>query len=193
MPILNIPQTYRAGQRLRKTDLDGIVSSIETFVNTTKLDTSNLNITSIISSLTATQANDILSAANSTGADELINKASAAASSNLIANSTFSDDTQYVFSSDSAVTSTDVTVESLTTNSNGTYLITGSISKSTTTEATVRLKNGSDILTTWTAEDSIASNHIIETLTASDVITLTVDMASGSDTAETQLTLVRLY
>lgn len=193
MPILNILQTYRSGQRLRKQDLDNIVSSIETFVNTTKLDDANLNLASIVAALSTSQANSILSTADSTAADNLINKASATASSNLIANSTFSTDTQYVFSSDSAVNTTESTAETLNVNSTGTYLITGAVSKSNSTEATIRLKNGSDVLTQWTARATIASNYVVEALTASDNINLTVDMSSGSDTIETQLALIRLY
>lgn len=42
MPILNINKTYADGSVLNESDLDNIKDSIETFVNTTKLDADNL-------------------------------------------------------------------------------------------------------------------------------------------------------
>lgn len=61
MGTLSIPKTYQAGQILKKTDLDSIVSSIETFVNTQQVSYENLQIDSILQGLTSTQANYVTS------------------------------------------------------------------------------------------------------------------------------------
>lgn len=58
MPNLSITKTYSNGNTLSETDLDNIKNSIETFINTTKLDNSNIQSGGIATSNIAAVAVD---------------------------------------------------------------------------------------------------------------------------------------
>lgn len=76
MPILTIPKTYANNTVLNESDLDNIKNAIETFINTTKLDSTNIQISAIADSvgvaMTSTGANAIASAMTSTGANSIL-------------------------------------------------------------------------------------------------------------------------
>lgn len=87
MPTLVIPKTYRNNEVLREQDLDNIRTSLLTFFNTIKLDATNLQLDSIISSLTATQVGDILDKATSSTVNDFLDKASQVAAEAFYAKS----------------------------------------------------------------------------------------------------------
>lgn len=60
MSTLSIPKQYAAGQVLQKSHLDAIVTSVETYLNNTGVQSENIQIDSVLNSLTSTHADNIL-------------------------------------------------------------------------------------------------------------------------------------
>lgn len=71
MPVLTITKTYSNGNVLTETDLDNIKNSIETFVNVTMLDNTNVDSDSIGSNMTSVGANALAAVMTLTGADAI--------------------------------------------------------------------------------------------------------------------------
>lgn len=63
MPTLSISPSYSDGVVLTKAQLDTLVDPITTFVNTTKLDSVNVDIDDVVSGVTSSEAGVILSTA----------------------------------------------------------------------------------------------------------------------------------
>lgn len=60
MPTLVIPKTYRDGSAPRVIDLDNIRLTLETFFNTTKVDATNINLSSIASAVSASESRTLI-------------------------------------------------------------------------------------------------------------------------------------
>jgi len=60
MPTITISPTYSNGSVLTSAQLDTLVDPITTFVNTTTLDSVNINIDNVISGLSSSQASTVL-------------------------------------------------------------------------------------------------------------------------------------
>jgi hypothetical protein len=75
MPTLSITKNYSANNVLTAAHLNSLCSSIETFINTTKLDGDNISLSSIAddvaAAMSATGANAIAATMTSTGADAI--------------------------------------------------------------------------------------------------------------------------
>jgi hypothetical protein len=75
MPTLTVTKTYDDGQVLNESDLDAIKSSIETFINSTKLDADNIQVAAIVddvvAAMDAANANAIAALMTATGADAI--------------------------------------------------------------------------------------------------------------------------
>ncbi len=83
MPTLTIPATYANGNVLTATDLDNIRNAVTTFVNTTKLDSANINSDSVGQGMSSTGANAIALSMTSSGADGIATTMSSAGANGI--------------------------------------------------------------------------------------------------------------
>lgn len=60
MPQLVIPKTYKSNRALRVSDLDNIKLTVEAFINSTKLDSANLQLDSLLQAFSSAQSKAIL-------------------------------------------------------------------------------------------------------------------------------------
>jgi len=124
MPTLIIPKSYQDNNVLREQDLDNIRNALLTFFNIIRLDETNLQLTSIINSLTPTQANILLNKVDSTGVGTLLNKVSGATAKAFYAKSEIYDTTSNQLSTATTVTTSLVTRLTYTFPASGIYLVT---------------------------------------------------------------------
>lgn len=84
MTTLDITPTYSSDTLLNASDLDSVVTPIETNFNVTKLDEDNIDLDKISNSFSADDFNQLVQQASSTGADAVLNDVSADVASSFI-------------------------------------------------------------------------------------------------------------
>lgn len=192
MPQLNVPRNYANNRKLTKAILDEIVDSIETLVNSTLLDSENLDLDSIFSNVTATQADNIIDAATGTAVDSLLGRASSAQANSIITESTFNTDS----SSDSdsrTISTSEQETTSITVSNTGFYAVIANVNgNSDDNLVTVRIKiNG---VTQKTGSSGLGTTSVvyIGTISTGIDVTTTLQRSSGSATAATELVVLRI-
>lgn len=89
MATLSISKTYDANQILTESDLDNIRSAMLTYCNTTKADDDVIDLTSVVESLSSSQANTLASKVSSTGFTAILSASTSAGKSGALSNITF--------------------------------------------------------------------------------------------------------
>ena len=142
MPILVIPKSYRNSKILREQDLDNIRDALLTFFNTTRLDETNLQLASIINSLTAAQIGTIINTADSTGLNNFLNKASQSAAEDFYDRSLIYESNTNLLNQATTITTSFVTRLTYTFPASGMYLVTYGVVLATPNQfCTVKLYN----------------------------------------------------
>lgn len=192
MPKLNVPRNYANTRKLTKAILDEIIDSVETLVNSTLLDSENINIDALYSNITETQADNVINAASTPAVDSLLSQVSSTQANNILTNSTFDTDTKTDTDVRSIGTSEQTTC-TLTASNTGFYLVLASVSPASSAGAvTARIKVNSATVVTQVAGLSSTSIVYAGTLTTGVTVDLTLQRASSSASVDSKLVIVRI-